>query len=69
MKDILFIIGSESDKAAVEPGMNLIAEKNGSISDKKIVDSMMLGSYNKLYSGDVAIKKFKVSWRVMKVLH
>jgi len=39
---------------------NLIAEKNGSISDKKIVDSMMLGSYNKLYSGDVAIKKFKV---------
>ena len=28
MKDILFIIGSESDKAAVEPGMNLIAEKN-----------------------------------------
>ncbi|MCQ2604470.1 MAG: AIR carboxylase family protein [Spirochaetia bacterium] len=28
MKDILFMIGSESDRAAVEPGMNLIAEKN-----------------------------------------
>lgn len=28
MKDILFIIGSESDRKHVEPGMELIAEKN-----------------------------------------
>ncbi len=27
MKDILFIIGSESDRSAVEPGMTLIDEK------------------------------------------
>jgi 5-(carboxyamino)imidazole ribonucleotide mutase len=28
MKDILFIIGSESDKEQIEPGLNLIREKN-----------------------------------------
>ncbi len=27
MKDVLFLIGSESDKAAVEPGLALLAEK------------------------------------------
>lgn len=38
----------------------LKAEKSVSLSSLKTVDQMMLGSYNRIYSGKVAIKKFKV---------
>lgn len=36
------------------------ATKAVSVSSLSEVDTMMLGSYNRLYSGDVAVKKFRV---------
>jgi len=38
----------------------LKAEKSVNVSGLKTVDAMMLGSYNKLYSGKTAIKQFRI---------
>ena len=38
----------------------LKAEKSVKVSNLKTVDKMMLGSYNRLYSGTTAIKKFRI---------
>ena len=38
----------------------LKAEKSVSLTKLKTVDNMMLGSYNRLYSGTSAIKKFRI---------
>ena len=38
----------------------LKAEKSVSLSSLKTVDQMMLGSYNRIYSGNTAIEKFRI---------
>ena len=59
MKDILFLIGSESDTAAVEPGLTLLSEKGMSF------DLKILSAHRNLEQLVAFLKDEEASYRVV----
>lgn len=59
MKDVLFLIGSESDTPAVEPGLNLLSEKGMSFELK------VLSAHRNLEQLVAYLKEAESSYRVV----
>jgi phosphoribosylaminoimidazole carboxylase PurE protein len=59
MTDILFLIGSESDRASVEPGLSLAAERGISVELK------VLSAHRNLEELTVFLKAGEKGWRVI----